>query len=108
MLYEVITVPIYDRTKDDGTPLLLDDVGDVVWGTWPLFGDAVINQGEGLDAAHKNGVSHRDIKPSNILVDEASRPKILDFGLATVEGTDQITQAGSTIGTVQYMSYNFV
>jgi len=45
---ELAQVPIYNRTKDDGAPLLLDDVGDVTWGTWPLFGDAVINQGEGL------------------------------------------------------------
>src|SRR5512139_2771829 len=41
-------VPIYDRKKVDGTPLRLGDVGDVVWDTWPLFGDAVINQGPGL------------------------------------------------------------
>jgi CzcA family heavy metal efflux pump len=41
-------VPIYDRKKIDGTPLRLGDVGDVVWDTWPLFGDAVINQGPGL------------------------------------------------------------
>jgi len=41
-------VPIYDRKKPDGTPLRVSDVGDVVWGTWPLFGDAVINDGPGL------------------------------------------------------------
>lgn len=41
-------VPIYDRKKPDGTPLLLSDVSDVVWDTWPLFGDAVINEGPGL------------------------------------------------------------
>jgi CzcA family heavy metal efflux pump len=41
-------VPINNRTKPDGSPLLLGDVGDVVWDTWPLFGDAVINEGEGL------------------------------------------------------------
>ena len=41
-------MPIYDRVKSDGTPLLLGDVGDVVWDTWPLFGDAVINEGPGL------------------------------------------------------------
>src|SRR3970040_2216407 len=35
-------VPIYDRKKPDGAPLLLKDVGDMVWDTWPLFGDAVI------------------------------------------------------------------
>jgi len=41
-------VPIYDRKKPDGAPLLLKDVGDMVWDTWPLFGDAVINEGPGL------------------------------------------------------------
>jgi CzcA family heavy metal efflux pump len=41
-------VPINDRTKADGSPLLIKDVADVVWGTWPLFGDAVINEGPGL------------------------------------------------------------
>jgi CzcA family heavy metal efflux pump len=41
-------VPIYDRKKHDGTPLLLKDVGDMVWDTWPLFGDAVVNEGDGL------------------------------------------------------------
>jgi len=41
-------VPISDRKKPDGTPLRLGDVGDVVWDTWPLFGDAVINEGPGL------------------------------------------------------------
>ena len=41
-------VPINDRKKPDGTALTLGDVGDVVWGTWPLFGDAVIDGGPGL------------------------------------------------------------
>jgi Cu/Ag efflux pump CusA len=45
---ELGQVPIYNRHKTDGSPLLLSDVGNVVWGTWPLFGDAVINEGEGL------------------------------------------------------------
>ncbi|TAH48449.1 MAG: efflux RND transporter permease subunit [Chloroflexota bacterium] len=41
-------VPINDRKKSDGTPLLLSDVAEIKWDTWPLIGDAVINQGEGL------------------------------------------------------------
>jgi CzcA family heavy metal efflux pump len=41
-------VPINDRVKADGSPLLIKDVAKLVWDTWPLFGDAVINQGEGL------------------------------------------------------------
>ncbi len=41
-------VPMADRRKPDGSPLRLSDVSDVVWDTWPLFGDAVVNDGPGL------------------------------------------------------------
>jgi CzcA family heavy metal efflux pump len=41
-------VPVNDRKKPDGSPLTLGDVGNVVWDTWPLFGDAVIDGGPGL------------------------------------------------------------
>lgn len=45
---ELAQVPIYGRYKFDGSPLILSDIGNVIWDTWPLFGDAVINDGEGL------------------------------------------------------------
>jgi CzcA family heavy metal efflux pump len=41
-------VPISDRKKSGGAPLLLSDVADVVEDTWPLFGEAVVNDGPGL------------------------------------------------------------
>jgi serine/threonine protein kinase/Flp pilus assembly protein TadD len=59
---------------------------------------------EGLGAAHDNRVVHRDIKPSNIVIDAYGRPKILDFGLAAIEGGEQLTKTGSTMGTIRYMS----
>jgi eukaryotic-like serine/threonine-protein kinase len=59
---------------------------------------------EGLQAAHERGVTHRDIKPSNILIDLHGRVRIVDFGLASVAGCDQLTRIGSTMGTVGYMS----
>jgi serine/threonine-protein kinase len=59
---------------------------------------------EGLQAAHEKGVTHRDIKPSNILIDAHGRAKIVDFGLASVVGADQLTKTGSTLGTIGYMS----
>jgi CzcA family heavy metal efflux pump len=45
---DLAQVPFENRVKPDGTPLVLADVADVVEGTWPLFGDAVINGGDGL------------------------------------------------------------
>ncbi|UCC45636.1 MAG: protein kinase, partial [Candidatus Zixiibacteriota bacterium] len=59
---------------------------------------------DGLGAAHDKNVIHRDIKPSNISIDAYGRPKILDFGLAAIQGGEHLTKTGSTMGTVRYMS----
>ncbi|MEE8405486.1 MAG: protein kinase [candidate division Zixibacteria bacterium] len=64
----------------------------------------VIQISDGLAKAHTVGITHRDIKSANIIVDSEFRPKILDFGLATVQGGEAITKAGSTLGTIAYMS----
>ncbi|MDR9365587.1 MAG: protein kinase [Balneolaceae bacterium] len=58
----------------------------------------------GMYAAHQKGVIHRDIKTRNIMVDTSGSVKIMDFGLARLEGTDPITKTGTTIGTTAYMS----
>ncbi len=59
---------------------------------------------EGLQSAHDKGIIHRDIKPSNVLLDSHGRVRIVDFGLASVRGSEQLTKTGSTLGTVGYMS----
>ena len=59
---------------------------------------------DGLRAAHEKKVVHRDIKPSNIVIDAYGRPKILDFGLAAIQGGEHLTKTGSTLGTIRYMS----
>jgi len=59
---------------------------------------------KGLQAAHDKGIIHRDIKPSNILLDVHGRVRIVDFGLASVVGSEQLTKTGSTLGTIGYMS----
>lgn len=59
---------------------------------------------EALQKAHEAGVIHRDLKPGNIMMDADSRPRILDFGLAKIEGAAKLTQTGSTVGTLAYIS----
>ncbi len=74
-------------------PLELDDAIDIA-----------TQVGEGLAKAHAAGIVHRDIKPANLIVTADETVKILDFGLAKLAGTEGMTQTGTTLGTVAYMS----
>ena len=58
----------------------------------------------GLDYAHKRGVIHRDVKPGNIQVLPDGTAKILDFGIANVEGSTIKTKTGLVMGTPNYMA----
>jgi serine/threonine-protein kinase len=55
-------------------------------------------------AHHEGHVVHRDIKPENLMVDRWWRTKVLDFGLARVEGLHSITSAGTVVGSLYYVS----
>ena len=59
---------------------------------------------EAVAHAHSKGVVHRDLKPENVLVDEAGRARVTDFGLAWHDGADSLTATGATLGTPLYMA----
>lgn len=68
----------------------------------------LIQLARAMSYAHQNGVIHRDLKPDNLLVDQAGKPYIMDFGLAedlwSSDHQHSITAPGQFLGTLPYMS----
>src|SRR5207244_4702226 len=106
-------VSIYDRGEAEGTYYIAMEYLDgrslkelmVARGPAPihLAVDYARQILAAIRFAHRHGIVHRDIKPHNVMADADGRLKVTDFGIARA-GASQMTEAGSIIGTAQYLS----
>lgn len=117
---------VYDLGEADGAPYLVSELleGETLSALLargaPSHRKATayaIQTAQGLAAAHSRNIAHRDLKPDNIYITREGQVKILDFGLAKSTGaaaaspddltrteSRPVTDAGTVMGTVGYMS----
>ncbi len=110
-------VPVLDvgATGDGRFYLVMDLVaGESLQSRVPRLGGpsvrahaaAVAAAARALHHAHGHGILHRDLKPANVLIDQAGRARLLDFGLGKVVDravVEELTRTGMAIGTLEYM-----
>lgn len=114
-------VTIYELGHEDGTRYIAMELVDgktlrslLGGGAIPFRKSVAIAAqiANGLAQAHEIGLIHRDLKPENLMVSQDGTAKVLDFGLAKLlkpergssESSTTITEHGTVVGTVGYMS----
>ena len=109
-------VATYDTGEDDGVAYIVMELveGATLRQAIDLHGalpparaaDIAAQVADALAAAHARGLVHRDVKPSNVLVQLDGRVKVTDFGIAKAadQTGDELTRAGSVVGTARYLS----
>ncbi len=108
-------VTVFDSGTDGSTAFLVMQllpgpaVAELLEAGEPLPIDRAVEIAEqtaaALAAIHGIGIVHRDIKPANLVFDGSGRLKVVDFGIASVEGTSgQLTATSTIVGSAAYMA----
>ncbi len=102
-------VTVFDVAEEDGCPWIImelvaaQSLDQIIAHDGPLPPHRAAHAGRQLLAAlataHAAGVLHRDVKPSNVLLADAGRAVLTDFGIATFQGDPKLTQTGMVMGS---------
>jgi serine/threonine-protein kinase len=104
-LHHANLVQTYDVTEVDGLPSIVMELltgGTLEGGS--LTRDEASEVAAGLAHAHRRAVVHRDLKPANLLRSATGQVKVADFGIARALEETMVTQIGTVLGTMRYLS----
>ncbi|MFJ3791810.1 serine/threonine-protein kinase [Kitasatospora sp. NPDC090091] len=108
-------ITVHDVLEHDGRPWIVMELvdgrslADVISQDGTLQPRAAAEVGSQVLAAlhrgHQLGVLHRDVKPANVLLERGTgRVVLLDFGIATYEGSTELTRPGDLVGSPDYLA----
>ncbi|MES4890855.1 protein kinase, partial [Streptomyces sp. NPDC096012] len=107
-------VTVYDVAAEAGRPWIVMELvrgvslADRLDAEGPLSPQQAAHIGaevlSALRGAHAAGVLHRDVKPANVLLSDDGRVVLTDFGIASVEGSSELTMTGEVIGSPEFLA----
>ena len=106
-------VKMMDMVEDDGHQFLIEEYiagGDLTKevrnNKMPVerIIKIAIGLADALTRAHHLNIIHRDLKPGNVLIAADGTPRLTDFGVALIGNKKRMTEKGTPVGTIEYLS----